>query len=96
MTEATLDTTPAKAKKKRPVFIWVFLAVQVLFLVWVIAGAHSGSGQPTDCGSLSAADCNTASDVGTGIGVALLVALWFFTDCFLAVCYGVYRLARRP
>jgi hypothetical protein len=29
---------PAKSKKKRRVFLWVFLAVQALFLIWLITG----------------------------------------------------------
>lgn len=82
-------------KKKRRIFLWVFLAVQVLFIIWVIAGAHSGSGQPKDCGSLSKHTCNSASDAGTAIGVVLIIGLWFFVDAFLGVVYGVYRLASR-
>jgi hypothetical protein len=33
----------APVRKKRRVFLWVFLAIQVLFLIWVIAGAVSGT-----------------------------------------------------
>src|SRR3954466_610653 len=84
------------AKKKRRIFLWVFLATNLLFLIWVIAGANSGSGQPTDCGSLSAKTCNDASDAGTAIGVALIVVFWFFVDAFMGVIYGVYRLPPTP
>lgn len=35
-------------RRKRRVFLWVFLAIQALFLIWIIAGAagtsHSGTG----------------------------------------------------
>ena len=86
----------AKPKRKRRVFMWVFLAVQVLFLVWAVTGASTASGQPSDCGGLSVEDCNTASDIGTGIGVAIIVGIWFFVDVFLGVGYAVYRLAKRP
>jgi hypothetical protein len=38
---------PPAQRKKRRVFLWVFLAVQALFLIWLIAGvagtSHSGS-----------------------------------------------------
>ena len=84
-----------QVKKKRRVFLCVFLAVQVLFLAWVISGAASGAGQPSDCGTLSASTCNTASDAGTAIGVGVLIVLWFFVDAFLGIVYGVYRLASR-
>lgn len=85
----------AAPKKKRRIFWWFFLAVQVLFLIWVITGAHSGAGQPTDCGSLDAKTCNDASDAGTAIGVALIIVFWCVVDFLLAVVYGIYRLAKR-
>lgn len=95
--EATRPSAAAQPppKKKRRVFVWVFLAIQVLFLIWVIAGASSGSGQPDDCGSLSAQTCNDASDTGTAIGVFLIIVFWAFVDIILGVTYGVWRLARR-
>jgi hypothetical protein len=84
----------APAKKKRRIFLWFFLAVQALFIIWIIAGIASASGQPSDCQGLSAKTCNDATDVGTGIGVAVIVILWMVVDFLLAVIYGVYRLAR--
>jgi hypothetical protein len=95
-TEFTTDIA-SKPRKKRRVFLWVFLAVQVLFIFWIFAGANSASGGPTgDCGSLSKAACNDAQDIGTGIGIMLVVGLWLVTDFLLAVTYGIYRLAKRP
>lgn len=38
----------AAPRKRRHVFRWVFLAIQVLFLVWVIAGAASTSNSGGD------------------------------------------------
>lgn len=85
---------PEKPKKKRRIFLWFFLAVQVLFLIWIITGASSG-GTATDCGTLDQKTCQDAQDVGTGIGVFLIVIFWMIVDFFLAVIYGVYRLAKR-
>lgn len=82
-------------KKKRRVFLWVFLAVQVLFLIWIIGGASTGSGTPSDCGGLDTETCNAASDIGTGLGVLMIIGLWAVVDFFMAVIYGVYRLASR-
>lgn len=98
MTTSAHDITsvPEKPKRKKRIFMWTFLAVQVLFLFLVIGGINSGSGHATDCGSLSQSACDSASDVGTGIGVMLLIGMWFFVDCFLAVGYAVYRMAKRP
>lgn len=95
MTEAISDTETTPTKKRR-VFLWVFLAIQVLFLIWVIAGASSGAGQPEDCGTLDAELCNDAADVGTAIGVFMVVILWCIVDFLLGVGYLIYRLAKRP
>jgi hypothetical protein len=92
----TYDTTSTPPpKKKRRIFMWFFLAVQAIFIIWIIAGIASGSGQPSDCGTLDAKTCNAASDIGTGIGVALVFGFWVVVDFLLAVIYGVYRLAKR-
>lgn len=96
--EATRPSAAAPTeppKKKRRIFVWVFLAIQVLFLIWVIAGASSGSGQPDNCGTLSARTCNDASDAGTAIGVFLIIVFWAVVDIILGITYGVWRLAKR-
>lgn len=85
--------------------MWVFLAVQVLFVVLIVVGSVGGakSGTQVDCTGLSAQDCKSIQDaadagtaIGTGIGVAALVAVWCVADFLLAVGYGIYRIARRP
>jgi hypothetical protein len=85
----------AEPKKKKRIFLWFFMAVQVLFIIWIIAGAGSSGGDATDCGSLSQQACNDAEDIGTGLGVALIVVFWIVVDFLLAVIYGIYRLAKR-
>jgi hypothetical protein len=104
-------------RKKRRVFLWVFLAVQVLFLIWIITGVAEHPAGPTaaqqaaqQCANngwyplfKSQADCqvhyanglNEAGDVGKGLGVAVIVAVWFVVDFFLGLGYGIYRLASR-
>jgi len=79
------------------VFLWVFLAVQALFVIWVIAGIASGHGAAANCHEqyLTHAQCASASETGTAIGVGLVVLLWAVTDVILGVSYGVWRLARR-
>lgn len=94
--QAQGSTTPAqKPKKKRRVFLWIFLAVQVLFIVWLVSAGASSSGDATDCGTLTQEQCNSAEDVGTGIGVILIVIIWMVVDFLLAVPYVIYRLAKR-
>lgn len=90
------ESTVQPVKKKRRLFLWFFLAVQALFIIWIIAGISGAGGDPSDCGSLSKEACNDAEAVGTGIGVALVIGLWMVVDFLLAVGYGIYRLAKRP
>lgn len=79
--------------RKRRVFLWFFMAVQVLFILWIAAGAGAGG---SSCQTLSAHACATAADVGHGVAIAVQVVAWVVIDVLLAVIYGVYRLARRP
>lgn len=84
------------AKKKRKVFFWFFLAVQVLFLIWIIAGVHSGSHvNAASCQGLDTQTCQSAADVGTSIGVALVIGLWVAFDIIVGGVYAIYRLAKR-
>jgi len=40
-------TAGAPPRKKRRVFLWVFLAIQVLFLAWIITGAATANNAPS-------------------------------------------------
>ncbi|WP_206324222.1 hypothetical protein [Streptomyces sp. HNM0574] len=89
---------PAQRKRHR-VFFWFFLAIQVLFLVWIIWAVASSGGTPEACRGLTGDDlqlCKDANDVGTTIGVGLVIGIWVAVDFILAVTYGIYRMARRP
>src|SRR4051812_15572262 len=68
---------------------YIILIFNIVMLIWIIAGAASSGGDATDCGSLSQADCNAARDVGTGIGVFLLIVLWALGDIILGVIWLV-------
>lgn len=37
----------AAPRKKRRVFLWVFLAIQVIFIIWIIAGVASSPAGPS-------------------------------------------------
>ncbi|MEU5243761.1 hypothetical protein AB0G81_06530 [Streptomyces asoensis] len=69
-----------------------------MFLIWVITGASNASGTPEDCRSLTGDDlklCEDASEVGTTIGVGLIIGLRAAVDVILGFTYVVYRLANR-
>lgn len=72
---------------------WFILLVNVLFLVWIIVGASSS--KATNCGTLSAADCTTATQIGTGIGAVLIVVLWAVVDVILLVIWMITRPRQR-
>jgi len=83
-------------KKPRRYFPWVFLAIQLLFVIWIVSAIVGNSGDPVgDCGSLSQQACNDAESVGTGIGVALVVILWLVVDFILAITYLVFKAVKR-
>lgn len=42
----------ARPRKKRRVFLWVFLAIQVIFILWLIAGAAMPA--PSSAGQVAA------------------------------------------
>jgi hypothetical protein len=79
------------------VFPWVFLVVQVLFVIWVIAGAASGHSAAAGCHDryLTHAQCASAANAGTAIGVGIVIVLWAVVDVILGISYAVFRLARR-
>ncbi|MDX2938080.1 hypothetical protein [Streptomyces ipomoeae] len=69
-----------------------------MFLIWLITGAASSSGTPEECRGLTGDDlklCEDANDVGTTIGVGLIIGLWAAVDIILGFTYVVYRLASR-
>ena len=80
-------------RKKRRVFLWVFLAAQVLFLIWLITGLTAGNSG--GCNGLDAKDCAAASDIGHGAAVAVQLVTWCVFDVIVGGGYGIYRLAKR-
>lgn len=95
-------------RRKRRVFLWVFLAVQVLFVIWVITAAAGGGSIHSEAVAychahpdrfLSFAQCVSdyggGAKVGAAIGAGLIVVFWAVVDVILGVSYGVWRLARR-
>lgn len=101
----------------RHLFLYFFLAVQAIFLAWIIGGATSGSSGPTphaqaltycanggwqglftsyaDCVTHYANGLNQAGNVGTAIGVGLVIGLWVAADVILGVGRFVVLTTRR-
>jgi hypothetical protein len=99
-----------KPWKPRRIFLWVFLAIQVVFIIWLIAGTASTGGginasvvaqchdQAAGMG-MTQAQCVSflggAAKTGTAIGAAVVVIVWVVVDFLVGLTYGIYRLARR-
>jgi hypothetical protein len=71
--------------------------MQVLFVIWIITGVGAANDDPS-CEGLTGDAlelCRDAGDVGTAIGVGLIIVLWAAVDVILGITYGVYRLSQR-
>jgi hypothetical protein len=79
---------PVQRKRGLRAMSWVILAVQVLFLIWMITGLSSHG---ASCGSLSSSACASATDVGKGIAAVLVLAIWVCVDVVLGVIWLVTR-----
>jgi hypothetical protein len=73
------------------IFSYVIIAINVLFLVWVIGGAASGSGHASNCGGLDQQTCDSAAHAGTAIGVALIIVFWAVVDVILGVLWLITK-----
>jgi len=81
--------------KWRP-FTWVIVAINVLFLIWVVAGA---GGAASNCDGLTGNDldaCEAGTAIGASIGIGIILVLWFLVDGILGVLWLVTRPKGRP
>jgi hypothetical protein len=106
-----------RPRRKPRVFLWVFVAVQALFMIWLAVGLAAKTGpsvaaqvarqcshggwqglfsSQADCTRHYAVALHDATNAGKGLGAALIVIIWIVIDFFLALSYGIYRLASRP
>jgi hypothetical protein len=80
---------------------WVVLVFNALMLLWVTVGINDRPSK--DCatdpavvaGTMSLDTCQAASDVGTGLGVALVGVLWFLGFIVLSLIWLMSRPRRQ-
>jgi len=77
------------SKKKKRVFWWLFLAIQILFVIWLVTGLVK-TGQTQAVGSAAVA----GKDIGRTIGAGLIIGLWVAVDVILGVGRLIYITAR--
>ena len=85
------DTVAVTPKKKRHVFRWVFLAIQALFLIWIVSGVSGASDNCAGRTGQALESCQAGTAVGAGIGVFMIVFLWVAVDVILGVGYLIFR-----
>jgi hypothetical protein len=82
---------PAPPRKRRRVFMWFFIAVQVIFLVWIIVGVATAPGDPV---CEVNADCQSEIDGAAAIGVGMILVLWTAVDLILGIIHIIIRASR--
>lgn len=61
-------------------FTWIILVINAIFLIWIITGIANRP-DPTD----------TAANVGTAIGVGLIIGLWVAADVILGILWLITK-----
>jgi hypothetical protein len=79
-------------KRKRRVFIWFFLVLQVFFILWLVTGGIAANHDVASCATDA---CKTGAEAGSGIGIGIIFAVWVGVDIIVGGFYGIYRLSRR-
>jgi hypothetical protein len=70
--------------------MWVILAINVLFLVWLVSALGSSS----SCGGMTGDElsaCQAGEGIGKGIVFFVILLLWALVDVILGVVYLVTR-----
>ena len=71
--------------------MWVILAINALFLWWIISGLSNAADNCADLRGQALEDCQTATGIGAGIGIIFIIFLWAMVDVILGVLYIVTR-----
>lgn len=74
---------------------WFILVVQVLFIIWIVAGTSSAA---SNCDGLVGTDldvCQAGTAIGAGIGMGIIIFLWAFVDIILGLIWLVTNRGQR-
>jgi hypothetical protein len=85
------ETVTGAPKKKRHIFRWVFLAIQAIFLIWIITGGSSAADNCDGKVGDALEACQAGTAVGAGIGIMLIIVLWVAVDVILGITYLIVR-----
>lgn len=80
-----------KAHGHRP-FTWVILAVQVVFVAWLVYGFAQAGKAVNNCDAQTYVQaCKDGAGLGTALGVGLVLFLWVMVDIILGVIWLVTK-----
>jgi hypothetical protein len=82
---------PQQPRRRRRVFMWVILAINGLFLWWMVSAV---GGIADDCAGKVGSDleaCQTGTAIGGGIAFIFILAFWALVDIILLVIFVVTR-----
>ena len=74
---------------------WFIMVIQVLFIVWIVAGTSSAT---SNCDGLIGSDlelCQAGTAIGAGIGIAFIIFLWAIVDIILGVIWLITNRGQR-
>ncbi len=74
---------------------WAILIFSGLMLAWIVAGASTEVCGDYAPGTADRESCELGEDIGTGIGVAALVFLWFLGFVVLSLVWFMTRPRHR-
>ena len=74
---------------------WFILAVQALFLAWIIAGAGEAANNCDGEVGQALELCQAGTAVGASIGIGIIVVLWVFVDIILGLIWLVTNRGQR-
>jgi len=76
-------------------FTWFILVIQVIFVIWIIAGASSAS---SNCDGLVGDEldiCQAGTAIGAGLGIGIIIFLWAFVDIILGLIWLITNRGQR-
>jgi hypothetical protein len=77
-------------------FTWVIVAVNALFLIWIVVALITGSDTCSGKSGVAKDICDTLATIGASLEVAVIVLAWAVVDVILGVLWLVTPSGGRP
>jgi hypothetical protein len=83
-----VDTGEEENKMPKRAMSWVLIVWNAIFLIWIVGAVADRPSEECPPGDTV---CQDASDVGTGIGVSLILIFWFMGFVALSLVWFMTR-----